>query len=98
MKILVTCLDQEILWAIDDEIGGLYSIDLKTFETQCVIDCQKLFPYGKFEVLSLFKWKENCIVIVPLKIQAPSYLWLLALPLGPVSFLPYPHLSFRRSF
>ena len=55
MKILVTCLDQEILWAIDDEIGGLYSIDLKTFETQCVIDCQKLFPYGKFEVLSLFK-------------------------------------------
>lgn len=69
MKILVTCLDQEILWAIDDEIGGLYSIDLKTFETQCVIDCQKLFPYGKFEVLSLFKWKENCIVIVPLKIN-----------------------------
>ena len=62
MKILVTCLDQEILWAIDDEIGGLYSIDLKTFETQCVIDCQKLFPYGKFEVLSLFKWKENCII------------------------------------
>lgn len=69
MRILVACLDQELLWVIDDVIGGLYSIDLKTFEMKCVVDCQKLFPCGKFDVLSLFKWKENYIVIVPLEIN-----------------------------
>ena len=67
MRILIGCLDQELLWVIDDMIGGLYSIDPKTFETKCMIDCQKLFPYGKFDVLSLFPWQENYIVIVPLE-------------------------------
>lgn len=67
MKIFIACLDRDLLWAMDDVIGGLYSIDLRTFETKCVIDCQKLFPHGKFEVLSLFVWKEDYIVIVPLE-------------------------------
>ncbi len=74
MKILVACLDQELLWAIDDVVSGLYSIDQKTLETKCVIDCQKLFPYGKFEILSLFKWKEDYIVLVPLEIDKS---WIL---------------------
>ncbi|MCI8505905.1 MAG: hypothetical protein HFI67_06925 [Lachnospiraceae bacterium] len=65
MRIRIGCLDQELLWAIDDVIGGLYSIDQKTFETECVVDCRKLFPHGKFGVLSLFKWKEDYIVIIP---------------------------------
>lgn len=67
MRILVACLDQELLWVIDDAIGGLYSIDLRTYETKCKIDCRKLFPNGKFEILSLFIWKEDYVVIIPME-------------------------------
>lgn len=69
MRILNACLDQEQLWVLDDIIVGLYSIDQKTFETKCVIDYQKLFPSGKFNVSSLFKWKEDYIVIIPREIN-----------------------------
>lgn len=69
MKIRTSCLDQGLIWAIDDVIGGLYAINQKTLETECVIDCQKLFPCGKVSVLSLFKWREKYIVIVPQEIN-----------------------------
>lgn len=74
MRIFIACLDRDLLWAMDDVIGGLYSIDLRTFETKCAIDCQKLFPHGKFEVSSLFTWKEDYIVIVPLEVDKD---WIL---------------------
>lgn len=74
MKILVACLDQEVLWTIDDEIGGLYSIDLKTFKTKCAVDCQELFRFGKYKILSLFRWNENYIVMIPLEIDKD---WIL---------------------
>lgn len=69
MKIRIACLDHELLWVIDDVIGGLYSIDRRTFETKCVLDFLKLFPDEKFEAQSLIKWKENCIIIIPLQID-----------------------------
>ena len=67
MKVFIACLDQELLWAMDDLIGGLYSINLRTFEIEYVIDCQILFPHGRFEVRSLFAWKGNYLVIVPME-------------------------------
>ncbi len=74
MRILIACLDGELLWAIDDVISGLYSIDLETFETKCVIDCQKLFPYGRFVIQSLVKWKEDYILMIPLEVDKA---WIL---------------------
>lgn len=69
MRIRTACLDGEQLWAVDDVIGGLYSINQRTYETECVIDCRQLFPDGRFEVLSLFQWKEDYIVLVPREIE-----------------------------
>lgn len=69
MRILNAFLDQEQLLVLDDVIIGLYSIDQKTFETKYVIDCQKLFPSGKFNISSLFIWKEDYIVIIPREIN-----------------------------
>ncbi len=69
MRILIACLDGELLWAIDDMISGLYSIDLRTFKTKCVIDCQKLYPSGRFVIQSLVKWKEDYIVMIPLEVD-----------------------------
>jgi len=69
MKIRISYLEQDLLWVIDELIGGLYSINLQTFETKCEIDCKKLFPYGKFSLQSIIKWKENYIVIIPLEID-----------------------------
>lgn len=63
MKIDSFCLDQELLWVIDDVISGLYSIDLKTFETKCAIEFWNLFKNGKFVVEALIKWKEEFIII-----------------------------------
>lgn len=74
MKVFIACLDQELLWAMDDVIGGLYSIDLRTFETKCVIDYLKLFPDGKFDILSLFLWKKDYVVIVPKEVDKS---WIL---------------------
>ena len=59
MKIRISYLEQDLLWVIDELIGGLYSINLQTFETKCEIDCKKLFPYGKFSLQSIIKWKKN---------------------------------------
>lgn len=69
MKIRIACLDQELLWFIDDVISGLYSVNLRTFETQYVVDCRKLFLHEKFKIQSLVKWKEDYIVIVPQEIN-----------------------------
>lgn len=69
MRILIACLDGELLWAIDDAISGLYSIDQRTFETKCAIDCRELFPNGRFIIQSLMKWKEDYIVLIPLEID-----------------------------
>lgn len=69
MRIFIACLDQESLWAMDDMIAGLYLIDLRKFEIKCVIDCQKLFPHGRFNVLSLFTWKKDYVVIVPMEVD-----------------------------
>lgn len=69
MRIRIACLDYDLLWVIDDIISGLYLIDQKTLKTKCMIDYQKLFPYGKFEVQSLLKWKENYIIIIPREIS-----------------------------
>ena len=74
MRVFLACLDKDQMWVMDDVIGGLYSIDLGSFETKCVIDCFKLYSHGKFEVLSLFVWKENYIVIVPLEVNKS---WIL---------------------
>lgn len=74
MRILVACLDGELLWAIDDVIGGLYSIDQKTLETKCVIDCRTLYPNGRFIIQSLMKWKEDYIIMIPLEIDKS---WIL---------------------
>lgn len=67
MRIPIACYDQELLWVVDDVLGGLYSVNLDSFEMKCEIDCWKLFPYGKYEVLSLFIWKEKYLVLVPLE-------------------------------
>lgn len=69
MRIRMACLDQGLSWVIDDMIGGLYAINLKTFETECVIGCDKLFPNGTFDVMSLLKWKESYIIIIPREIN-----------------------------
>lgn len=69
MRIRTACLDNELLWIIDDVIGGLYFIEWKTLEAKCAIDLWGLFRYGKFEVQSLLKWKENYIVIIPREID-----------------------------
>lgn len=69
MKILIACLDGELLWAIDDAISGLYLIDQRTFETKCVIGCRELYPNGRFIIQSLMKWKEDYIVIIPREIN-----------------------------
>ena len=74
MRIFTTCLDGELLWAIDDTIGGLYSINQRTFETKCVIDYRKLYPHGRFIVQSLMKWKEDYIVMIPLEVDKS---WIL---------------------
>lgn len=69
MRILITCLDGDLLWAIDDIIGGLYSIDQRTFEIEYVIDCRELYPNGRFIIQSMMKWKEDYIVIIPREIN-----------------------------
>lgn len=74
MRIRIACLDGEQLWIIDDVIGGLYSVDPRTFETKCVISYQKLFSYGKIEVQSLIKWEEEYIIIIPREIDRK---WIL---------------------
>lgn len=68
MKIRAACLDRELIWVLDDVIGDLFSINMKSLETECAIDCKELFPSGKYKVQSLIKWKEDYIVIIPLDI------------------------------
>lgn len=63
MKTRTACSEQNLIWVIDDEINGLYSIDKRSLETKCVIGCQELFPCGTFEISSLLKWKDYIILI-----------------------------------
>lgn len=69
MRIRVSCVDQERLWVLDEVINGLFSVDLKTFETECVIDGPKLFQYGKYEIQSMMNWGEECIIMIPREID-----------------------------
>ncbi len=74
MRIRVACLDEELLWVVDDVIGGLYSVNWRTFETKCEIGFEKLFSKERFEIQSLLKWKEDFIIMIPREI---SRNWIL---------------------
>lgn len=74
MRICRACLDYELLWVMDEAVYGLYCIDWRNFEAKCVIDFWRLFKYGRFEVQSLLKWKENYIIIIPQEINRS---WIL---------------------
>lgn len=69
MRIRTACLDDELLWVIDDVTGGLYSVDQRTFETKCELDYRNLYVQGRFEVQSLLKWKKEYIIIIPRQID-----------------------------
>lgn len=69
MRILYACEDNEVIWAIDEVVYGLYAIDKQTFHTRCVMDFTMLFRYGKFKPYGLVNWKEKYIVIIPFEIH-----------------------------
>lgn len=69
MRIALACMDQDILWVIDEIICGLYTVDKKTFETRCVIDSLNLFRHGSFKAQGLLKWRDDYIIIIPLELD-----------------------------
>lgn len=69
MRILFAFADGNIIWAIDEAVYGLYSINRSTSETKCVIDSFELFRYGKFTPGALVKWKEDYILIIPMDVS-----------------------------
>lgn len=57
--------DENVLWMIDEVIGGLYMINLSDFKSKCVIDSYQLFKYGKFISKKLIDWNNIYIIIIP---------------------------------
>lgn len=62
------CIDETFIWAYDEIINGLYTINKATQEVKNVLNVFQIFKYGKFAIKDILTWK-NYIILVPYELN-----------------------------